>query len=446
MTTRPALARSSLRRPAGPRLPRADATLGVVAMLSLLLTSWFGTLAALGFLGATLGLAARHPIRAINDTLRSWPIFLIPLWCLLTWFWSDEPSATLRFGIQLFLTVFCAVLLAWRLPPSSFVRAAFLAFAVAAVASLLFGSVRADGGGWLGIFRSKNAFSLAMSAFVLLSTSLALDPRIGGRWRAMGIAGAGVGAVLLVLAQSAGGLFSTAAAVLLGLGLVALARFEPGARLAVVAAVLLGTGAVGLVALSFRAELAAAFLDVTGKDVTLTGRTELWSAAMGEIRDRPLLGHGFEAVWIEGNPVAEMLWARFGIESRGGFNFHNTWIHSAVEIGLLGTALLIAVFGATLVLVARWVLAARSAGSLFFAMFMAKQGITSLFEVVAYQHFQVATLLTVAATVYGLRVRQALRGRSAPLRPPAGAGRGSGSRPAAKQASQVRSHRPARPA
>ena len=90
---------------------------------------------------------------------------------------------------------------------------------------------------------------------------------------------------------------------------------------------------------SMTAELSQWFLDATGKDVTLTGRTDLWAVAFQEIAERPLLGVGFQAFWVHGNPLAEQLWAQFGISGRGGFHFHNTLISNTVEIGLLGAAL-----------------------------------------------------------------------------------------------------------
>ena len=43
------------------------------------------------------------------------------------------------------------------------------------------------------------------------------------------------------------------------------------------------------------AELACLFLDLTGKDITLTGRTDLWTVALVQISERPLLGVGFQA-------------------------------------------------------------------------------------------------------------------------------------------------------
>ena len=38
--------------------------------------------------------------------------------------------------------------------------------------------------------------------------------------------------------------------------------------------------------------------DLLGKDVTLTGRTGIWSAVLDSIAKRPLLGYGYQAFWL----------------------------------------------------------------------------------------------------------------------------------------------------
>ena len=83
------------------------------------------------------------------------------------------------------------------------------------------------------------------------------------------------------------------------------------------------------------------------RNLSLTGRTDLWKIALQEIAARPILGAGFQAVWVPGNPLAEALWQEFGIETRTGFHFHNAYLSNAVEIGVTGAALQAAlVFGA----------------------------------------------------------------------------------------------------
>jgi exopolysaccharide production protein ExoQ len=373
------------------------------ALLSLQLVTWFGSLAALAFLVSGFLLWARQPALAFEDLRRFWWVFLLPAWCLLSTFWSAAPDESLRLGVQLAITVAVAVAMGSRMPPRALVLAALAAFAAAGLMCLAFGNVRGDGGGWLGIYGSKNAYAFAMSGLTLVGLAAALAPE-GRMVRLLGLAAALLGAFLLVQGQSAGALVSTMVAAGAGASLLPMRRMSPSLRLLTVALAVLGAVAVGLVAWGFRDALASAFLEATGKEVTLTGRTDLWAEAFAAIAERPLLGHGFLAFWVPGNPVAEAMWAMFGIAGKTGFNFHNTWINNAVEIGLVGVGIQLAVFGATLAVVVRWALARPSLASIFFVMLLCRLALLSMVEVVVYHNFNDNTVLSLAALVAGLRV------------------------------------------
>jgi exopolysaccharide production protein ExoQ len=103
------------------------------------------------------------------------------------------------------------------------------------------------------------------------------------------------------------------------------------------------------------------------------------------------------------------MWARFFIESRSGFNFHNTWISNAVEIGLIGAGLQAFVFVTSLVLVWRWVLLSPSAPAIYLTMFMTQLTVLSFVEVVVYGQFSLNTIMAGAALIYGLRFRAEVR-------------------------------------
>jgi exopolysaccharide production protein ExoQ len=78
------------------------------------------------------------------------------------------------------------------------------------------------------------------------------------------------------------------------------------------------------------------------KDSTLTGRTYLWYRAAELIHEKPVLGRGYNAFWVQGNTDAEGLWQYFGIVDRDGFTFHNTYVQTLVELGWVGLMLVLA--------------------------------------------------------------------------------------------------------
>jgi exopolysaccharide production protein ExoQ len=102
-------------------------------------------------------------------------------------------------------------------------------------------------------------------------------------------------------------------------------------------------GAVALVA-GVVAALNLGLLDFVlgffGKDSTLTGRTYLWEQGWLAAQQRPVLGYGYAAYWIQGFADPERLWAEFYISTRTGFHFHNTYIETLVELGFIGMTIL----------------------------------------------------------------------------------------------------------
>jgi exopolysaccharide production protein ExoQ len=376
-------------------------------LLALLFVFQLGSLSALAFLALGMLLVVLRPHDLLGETLRYGWIYLVPFWSVLTLFWSVYPTLSLRYGLQLGLTMVFAVTIASRLPPALFVRLVWLSFALAAMASVLFGQVRGDGLGWLGIYGSKNAFAMVMATFMLVSFAFALDAR-GGRWpRTVGAFGTAGALLLVLLAQSTGALIGSGLAMIAGLVIALARRLSASQRLCLAVVGMLGLVIGLLVLIGMREAVLAFMLETTGKDMTLTGRTDLWAVAVEEWRHAPMIGQGYQAFWVPGNPVAEQMWAMFGIATKTGFHFHNTWLSNAVEIGVVGVALQAAVFGTALVLCVRWALRHPSVESLFLAMFILRQTVLSLVEVVAFMQFDLISLLTVCAAVYGLRAHAA---------------------------------------
>jgi O-antigen ligase len=78
-----------------------------------------------------------------------------------------------------------------------------------------------------------------------------------------------------------------------------------------------------------------------GRDVTLTGRTEIWSALMPSIYQQPLLGYGFYAFWLgltgeSGNVIRTVHWF-FGYA-------HNGMLEIVLQLGIVGLGLFLVTF------------------------------------------------------------------------------------------------------
>jgi exopolysaccharide production protein ExoQ len=79
-----------------------------------------------------------------------------------------------------------------------------------------------------------------------------------------------------------------------------------------------------------------------GKESTLTGRTEIWRAAMDSIAKRPLLGYGYQAFWLglEGESYHVILAVSWLLaQAQNGF------VDVTLEMGLAGLGIVLLVFG-----------------------------------------------------------------------------------------------------
>ena len=84
------------------------------------------------------------------------------------------------------------------------------------------------------------------------------------------------------------------------------------------------------------------FLEMLGKDPTLTGRTELWTYVLADIAQRPLLGWGYSAFWSPNDPAAMEI-----SDTLKWFvpQAHNGLLEMLLNVGAMGTAFFIFLWG-----------------------------------------------------------------------------------------------------
>ena len=78
------------------------------------------------------------------------------------------------------------------------------------------------------------------------------------------------------------------------------------------------------------------FLEMIGKDPTLTGRTEIWAYVIQDIWMKPFLGWGYYVFWQQTNPYAAEISAAVHWTVP---NAHNGLLEFLLDVGVLGTAL-----------------------------------------------------------------------------------------------------------
>lgn len=407
MNASPAMALER-RRPLGVHVNIAW-VLAFFALCVLILNNLFGPLAVAVFLASGMALIAMRPEHSLYVVARYWIVLLLPAYCLASTLWSEFPSVTLRHGLQFTITCVIAIVIANRVPPIVLHRFLYAIYGFGVLLSFAFGRVRDDIGAWIGIFGSKNAFAGVVSVFMLASLALLIDKRAHWLARVLAAVSVLVAAPAMVLAQSAGAIIVLIPAIGI-LALIHISRFTNiaqrlffGVMLALVAA----AGAIVFVA--YGDAILAQVLDLSGKNPTLTGRTDLWQIGTDLINQNPLFGVGYQAFWVKGSALAESLWAEFGIEGRSGFNFHNTYISNAVEIGLIGVGLQVLILYGGLVGCLIWAFRNPSPASAFFSAFLVMVIGSSFVEVAVFFQFSVTSILVICAFIYAMQASEAWR-------------------------------------
>lgn len=253
--------------------------------------------------------------------------------------WSTHPEFTLRRSLALFLTSMFGFYVASRYRTRQQLRlfavVLLIALALSVVFALVFPSLGVMSGihqgAWRGVFLHKNAFGRMMDLALIVFTLLALG-RQRGTWFWWGAAALSL--VAIVLSRSAGALVVA----LVLLAMLPLARFMQRSRSAATPFLIVTLMAVGTVAIVAYADFTTV-LGILGKDRTLTGRTDLWAFALDMIRQKPILGYGYDGFWLGWDGPSAFVWQEFDWLPP---HAHNGMIDLWLDLGAVGVALFLA--------------------------------------------------------------------------------------------------------
>jgi O-antigen ligase len=180
-----------------------------------------------------------------------------------------------------------------------------------------------------GIFSQKNVLGLVMAAGVLGALH-SVRIRQKGRLRYICI----IALCITVAFMSKSSVSIVAIAALLCFDCVGRLYLKGGSGRAISIWLFI----VGLIALLFFSANEDVILEFLGKDPTLTGRTLIWSHVMDDISERPLLGWGYAAFWVPGNPAATEIAEALKWTAP---NAHNGLLEFLLDVGLVGTSLFV---------------------------------------------------------------------------------------------------------
>jgi O-antigen ligase len=306
--------------------------------------------AALLVLGVFVLLSRARKVALLRGNLL---LVLFFAYCAMSILWSDYPGVAFKRWVKgLGDVVMILVVLTEHDPPAAikqlFVRVAF----VFAPLSLLFIRYYGDLGRYYdrwegtvmysGVAVDKNMLGMACLVFgIALSWQLLQElsaPR-GHKRRGIVFAHCTVLAMLVWLlvvssSMTALGCFVLASGLMFATNLPGIARRPVIIHLMV-------AGVLCAVFLTLFADIGGLLLTQMGRDPTLTGRTDLWSAVL-TYTTNPMFGTGFESFWL--GPRLEELWGRFGWQPNQA---HNGYLETYLNLGWVGVCLLafIVIFG-----------------------------------------------------------------------------------------------------
>jgi exopolysaccharide production protein ExoQ len=274
-------------------------------------------------------------------------LLIVPFVAVFSVVWSIYPKESLRHGIELGITVMAGLLLSSARNQMAVLRGIAIAYAIYTVHSLIAGGTVIVGSigndAFSGLTESKNLQADISACGVVVTTIVAIMALQRRQWLwALG----SFAAIALELysafaARSAGAVLGLGVALMSFAVLIPLVYAGKAVRAWLTVMVVLLTPVIAFSYQSLSQMLVNLGATVFDKDATLTGRTYLWYRAADLIQEKPVFGRGYNAFWVQGNTDAEGLWQFFGITSRDGFTFHNTYVQTTVELGYVGLGVLI---------------------------------------------------------------------------------------------------------
>lgn len=381
----------------------AIATFNIIA--SVVFTPYLMTIGVLIFFATGMYVTVRKSWIFINELYNYKLLFILPAYCVLSTVWSNYPEVTIRYSLQLTLTLFIAVIVAISIKSRIVLTCTFYAQLIAFLLCVAIELISRTGAAWQGFYGSKNGFAVLSTSLMLVSMAIYGEKQMRkGVWVALLYVL--ISPYFIVKAQSAGAIIALVPVIIAAIFFWSTKFVSTSSRWVVLCglAIILCAGTAMLFANTDA--ITGGILVFFDKDETLTGRTELWEFAYRLIAQNPWLGVGYRGFWVIGSQDAEALWAKFMVPSGAGFNFHNTYISNAVDIGYVGVGMQIVILCIAFVRGLKLCMEDPKAGNIYWFSIVAFTVTRSFSEVTVFTEFDFQSMLVYMAYI---KIDQSLR-------------------------------------
>ena len=279
-----------------------------------------------------------RPFTLSKDTLILLPL---PLLAVASALWSDYPLDSIYYALEYASLILCTIIISETVSTRAFMRGIIIGCTIVLAIALVSNHYGGDGfsgnDALMGYFGSKNMVGLFAEIGLLFSL---LQLFAAPKKILLLLIPLSISAISLYLSKSASSVLSLALTLAVMTLLYLITKSPRSYRLFMLIGSILIIAALAFAAWS--ADWQQFLFKSVGKESTLTGRTALWERGIHIGMEKPLLGHGYSAFWIAGNPRAEQIWFDHGVLNKTGFHFHNLYIELFVELGIAGVAIMIA--------------------------------------------------------------------------------------------------------
>lgn len=323
---------------------RRQAPLWLEAMTFLWLVSTFALFPGNEFILYPLALAIFVVLyfernRILPVLFRCWFLFLIPILCGFSYFWSAYPSSAMREALFFLLSALSMVVIGSLMTERQILRALF--FCAIVGTGLAFSELET-------IRITKNSEALGQKNFYAMKMMISMIASFGvaankDEHLILRLAGAALTPFcfyLVLAAESATALVLSLLALTLlvaGNWFWSNLRHVKGLRTVIGGVTIAGVLAILLIALSiFNTGSIEDAFQLVGRDSTFTGRTALWEQAQRTSAEHPILGVGAGGFWQYDIGAAQSLAINDHKAPGTVLGFHNSYLETQVHLGYVG--------------------------------------------------------------------------------------------------------------
>ncbi|MFT3996978.1 MAG: O-antigen ligase [Asticcacaulis sp.] len=255
--------------------------------------------------------------------------------CAISYFWSIDPSATMRRFVAFAMTCLAGYVIAARFSWKKLTEIIAITYLLLIAGSFIMAILFPDKGrmttlfvgAWRGVFAEKNSLGAVMDIGFIACVAAGIEvPKRRWLWYA-----AAAGATFLVLMSTSK---TSLVALMMGAGAIAfiwLSRRGPilGITLSWLAVcVLLALG-------SFIVLMPEKLFLLLGKDATLTGRTNIWEGIDFVMQKHALTGYGYGVVWTTEGEWTPLKWI-VDVAGFRAYHAHSCWYEVWLGLGYIG--------------------------------------------------------------------------------------------------------------